>query len=358
MQGRKIIIDFYSAGNRNVGVGEYSYKLAEALYAKASALKERGVALCYIVPRELKGHFGDDVEYLVGNKFTRSLYRYFPYRCDLFHAVHQFCLVKFMRSSKKSLLTLHDINFIYEKKGRKIEKYRRKIARRMSEADRVVVISRFVEEDVRRLYPELSKPVSVIYNGVSDLTAEAAAAASLYPETGEGFLFHISSLQPKKNPELLIEMMRCLPDEKLLLAGNWNTSYGEYLKDLIAKKKIGNVIPLTNVDNTVKSLLYARCKAFLFPSLCEGFGLPPLEAMRFGKPVFLSRLTSLPEVGGKYAFYWDELEPEAMAAVVKKGLDEWRVSGSPDEVRRWSCRFSWEKCASDYVRLYLDMLGD
>ena len=96
----------------------------------------------------------------------------------------------------------------------------------------------------------------------------------------------------------------------------------------------------------------------LFPSMCEGFGLPPLEAMRFGKPVFLSRLTSLPEVGGKYAFYWDELEPEAMAAVVKKGLDEWRVSGSPDEVRRWSCRFSWEKCASDYVRLYLDMLGD
>lgn len=341
-----------------MGVGEYSYKLAEALYARASGLKGSGITLCYIVPRELVGHFGDDVEYLVGNKFTRTLYRYFPYRCDLFHAVHQFCLVKFMRSSKKSLLTLHDINFIYEKTGRKIEKYRRKIARRISEADRVVVISHFVENDVRRLYPDLDKPLSVIYNGVSDLTADAAAAASLYPETGEGFLFHISSLQPKKNPELLIDMMRYLPDEKLLLAGNWNTPYGDYLKDKIARKRITNVIPLANVDNTVKSLLFARCKAFLFPSLCEGFGLPPLEAMRFGKPVFLSRLTSLPEVGGEYACYWDELEPKAMASVVKKGLEEWRVSGSPDEMRRWSSRFSWEKCASDYIELYLDMLGN
>ena len=81
-----------------MGVGEYSYKLAEALYARASDLKGSGIMLCYIVPRELVGHFGDDVEYLVGNKFTRTLYRYFPYRCDLFHAVHQFCLVKFMRS--------------------------------------------------------------------------------------------------------------------------------------------------------------------------------------------------------------------------------------------------------------------
>lgn len=357
MQERRIIIDFYSAGNRNVGVGEYSYKLGEALYVMAGRLKERGVSLCYIVPRELLGHFGDDVEYLVGNKFTRSLYRYLPYRCDLFHAVHQFCLVKFMRSSKKSLLTLHDINFVYEKQGSKIEKYRRKIGRRLSEADGVVVISNFVEEDVRRIYPDLNKPVSVIYNGVSDLTAEAAAASSLYPETGEDFLFHISSLQPKKNPGLLIEMMRHLPEEKLLLAGNWNTGYGDYMKDVIAKNKITNVIPLTNVDNTVKGLLYARCKAFLFPSLCEGFGLPPLEAMRFGKPVFLSRLTSLPEVGGKYAFYWDKLEPEAMASVVKKGLEEWRISGSPDEVRRWSCRFSWEKCAADYAGLYLKMLG-
>lgn len=357
MQNRRIIIDFYSAGNRNVGVGEYSYKLAEAMYAEAGRLKECGVELCYIVPRELAGHFGNDVQYLVGNKLTRTLYRYFPYRCDLFHAVHQFCLVKFMRFSKKSLLTLHDINFVYEKTGRKIEKYKRKIGRRLDAADNVVVISRFVEEDVRRLYPDLEKPVAVIYNGVSDLTAEAEAASSLYPETGENYLFHISSLQPKKNPELLIEMMRYLPDEKLLLAGNWNTPYGDYLKDLIAKKKIGNVVPLANVDNTVKSLLYARCKAFLFPSLCEGFGLPPLEAMRFGKPVFLSRLTSLPEVGDKYAFYWDTLEPEAMAKVVKSGLAEWSASGSSEEVRQWSCRFSWEKCASDYVGLYMKMLG-
>ena len=119
-----------------------------------------------------------------------------------------------------------------------------------------------------------------------------------------------------------------------------------------------NIYPLSNVSEAEKAALYAACRAFLFPSLCEGFGLPPVEAMRFGKPVFLSKLTSLPEIGGAAAFYWEMLEPEAMAAVVKKQLAAFDASPSQAErLKQHAARFDWERCVEEYLQYYLDILN-
>ena len=362
MQRRKIIIDFYSAGNRNVGVGEYSYKLAEALYAKASALKERGVALCYIVPRELKGHFGDDVEYLVGNKFTRSLYRYFPYRCDLFHAVHQFCLVKFMRSSKKSLLTLHDINFIYEKKGRKIEKYRRKIARRMSEADRVVVISRFVEEDVRRLYPELSKPVSVIYNGVSQ--PEVCDFPEYFDELGieKGrYILGMCRFVPEKNLHHLVEAYCKIKNEqlrnknsadgvKLVLAGDtdFEDDYSRGLKEMARR----NGVVLTGfVKGRKLHSLLTNCRCYCLPSSHEGLPIALLEAMSYGVKVIVSDIPANLEVGLNKEDYFPVGNVDMLAERLKTLMER-----PLEHVDYDMGKYDWEKIADQMAEVYRDIV--
>ena len=95
----------------------------------------------------------------------------------------------------------------------------------------------------------------------------------------------------------------------------------------------------------------------MFPSLTEGFGLPPLEAMHFGKPVFLSRLTSLPEVGGEVAHYFDRFEGSEMRAVVQAGL------ASDGQIRRAAAitaharQYSWARCANAYICWYQHILA-
>lgn len=351
---KRVVIDTYSAINRNVGVGEYSYRLGEALSQRVDELAKQGIKLVFMLPKEMIGCFGNEVEYIAVNKLNRYFYRYLYRNCSLFHAVHQFASVRFMLGAKKSLLTLHDVNFMYEKEGRKLLKYKDKIGRRINMYDEIVAISQFVKEDVMRVYPDIKKPMSVIYNGVADISENADIDSSL--PIKEGFLLHLSSLLPKKNPELLIRMMQYLPNETLVIVGNWSSSYGEYLRGVIKELGLKNVVTMQHVSEEEKATLYKRCKAFLFPSLCEGFGLPPIEAMHFGKPVFLSTLTSLPEVGGELAYYWEKLEPQAMAQILLEKMEDWSTTGSPDAIKQWASKFSWDACADAYVQLYKRML--
>jgi glycosyltransferase involved in cell wall biosynthesis len=107
------------------------------------------------------------------------------------------------------------------------------------------------------------------------------------------------------------------------------------------------------VPEAAKLWLYAHCEAFLFPSLSEGFGLPVVEAMAFGKPVFISALTSLPEIGGEDAYYFADFEPESMARVVRDGLRDFGNDPAREtRMRARASRFSWPRVAAEYWRLY------
>ena len=89
----------------------------------------------------------------------------------------------------------------------------------------------------------------------------------------------------------------------------------------------------------------------------EGFGIPAIEAMRFGKPVFLSNNTSLPEVGGENAFYWDNYDPEYMAKTFLKGMKI--AQNDPDFAKKVSAHatsFNWEKTAKQYIDVYKSLL--
>jgi glycosyltransferase involved in cell wall biosynthesis len=94
----------------------------------------------------------------------------------------------------------------------------------------------------------------------------------------------------------------------------------------------------------------------LFPSLTEGFGLPPVEAMQFGKPVFLSRLTSLPEVGADAAYYFDSWAPTAMRQVIEQGLQHGAQPQRIARVRQRAAVFDWDKAAKAYLDLYARLL--
>ena len=87
--------------------------------------------------------------------------------------------------------------------------------------------------------------------------------------------------------------------------------------------------------------------------MSEGFGLPVIEAMLMGKPVFLSKLTCLPEIGGPEAFYWDNFEANNMREVFENGMTVYESDpGKAERIQQHAAQFSWEKAAKAYLDLY------
>lgn len=362
---RNIALLIPDADNDGIGLGEFENSLVEKLCREAVALKENHrIRLYLIVNAKLEGRYGKDVEYVVLDKRgikalgsrrkCRKIMERLP-RFDLIHVAHQGLRVC-ADVAPKRLVTVHDCNFFHNDIGflRKLKK-QWLMSRRLSAATHLAYISNFTRSDVNSHF-RISVPERVIYNGITNLTT----AARKRPEKHlpDSFMLHISRLAEKKNVHLLVEMMRFLPDMNLVLAGKGRAAYERELRGIIDKYNLKNVCMLGYVSREEKASLLNDCRALLFPSRSEGFGLPVVEAMCFGKPVYLSRLTSLPEVGGSEAYYFDTLEPKAMAEVVRAKQDEYNseAQAKSERIKRHAAKFDWAKTARQYIDYYLDII--
>jgi glycosyltransferase involved in cell wall biosynthesis len=106
------------------------------------------------------------------------------------------------------------------------------------------------------------------------------------------------------------------------------------------------------VSEAEKAWYLSRCRAFIHPSRAEGFGFPVIEAMSFGKPVFLSGLTSLPEIGGNAAFYFSSFDADHMQQVFYRGMQLYNSNGMSEKIKKRSEEFNWEKSAQKYLEVY------
>jgi glycosyltransferase involved in cell wall biosynthesis len=106
------------------------------------------------------------------------------------------------------------------------------------------------------------------------------------------------------------------------------------------------------VSEEEKAWYFKNCSAFVHPSLAEGFGAPVVEAMQFGKPLFLSSLTSLPEIAGDVAFYFKSFEPDHMRQVFQAGMNAYSANGLSERIRERGKSFKWEEKARQYLSVY------
>jgi len=338
------------------GLGEFSRQLGLALAARAEPLREQqGLALHFHLPRHFHGVFGDQVGYLG----THTLQRWWhprPQRFALWHTLHQHNRLRPPPGTGRRVETVHDLNFLHTKSAAKIERYRERTRARLVRADATVAITRYGAADIVQQLAPLPAAPRVIHNGATDLSE-----APRQPVPGladQPFLLHISRLAPTKNVEALLALAAAWPGQRLVLAGA-SSPYSREVQQAVAQRGLANVQFRLDIGEAEKAWLYAHCTGFLFPSLAEGFGLPPIEAMHFGKPVFLSRLTSLPEVGGALADYFDDFAGPAMRRVVEHGLA--RHAAEPSRaaaLAQHARQFSWQRCAEAHVALYLELLGE
>ena len=225
------------------------------------------------------------------------------------------------------------------------------IARR---ADRILTYSESSRRDIVELLsiPEEEIDVVALGPGQSKLPAalpEAEVRSAL--DLGEGpIVFTASVMRPTKNLRRLIEAMPAVVeqvgDATLVMSGP-PTTHQQELAALAADSGLSDRIRFPGyVDAAVLEGLYRCASCFVVPSLYEGFGLPVLEAMRRRTPVACSRASSLPEVAGEAALYFDPLDPEAIAAAVIRLLTDPALAARlADEGFERQSRFSWRATA-------------
>ena len=350
---KRLLVDLSALHDIYQGMGNIALnygKHFKETYRRATAEYD----LTLLVPKEYFGQFGNEVRYLSSSNWLRRHCRYLFPKFDVWHNIHHTSSFKPNNKSTKYIYTIHDFNHLmleYEGTQKKVDQSYRRMMRHIYKANIVVAISKFVASQFNQFLNLRDKQVEMIYNGVEKIVDNPQVKPDYHIK--RPFCLSVSAFRRSKNYHLLLDMMKLMPDKNLYLVGNNDTEYGKMIKQRIQNEGITNVYITGKVSEEEKVWFYANCEAFLFPSSFEGFGLPVIEAMQFGKPVFSSSLTSLKEIGGICAYFWDTLEPQAMKNLIDEKLDEFYQNPKYAEAeKRYADTFSYNKHFEKYDKIY------
>ena len=198
-------------------------------------------------------------------------------------------------------------------------------------ADAVITVSEQSKQDIIRYLLFVNNPVYAIYRGVDSRfrpIEDGAERRAILEKYGirPPYIFYVGGLNARKNIARMLEAFATLhpyhPDVTLVIGGKrqWRTSE---IDEAFQRLNLGDTVHFTGyVDDQDLPALYSAANLFLFPTLYEGFGLPPLEAMACGTPVVTSNLSSQPEATGDAALLVDPYHVDEIAAAVRRILED------------------------------------
>jgi glycosyltransferase involved in cell wall biosynthesis len=347
---RRIGISLGNIGALHDGLGEFSLQIGQRIAAQAAVWRERdGIGFDFHLRDKLFGLFGDEVGYLPVSRWQRIRHVQ-PRSYALWHSLHQLNKTRPPQGSGPRLVTVHDLNYLYGRPAFSQWRHQRRMRALLARTDQVVAISRHTAADVQK-HLGWRGPLDVIYNGArSFVGAPREPLGGWALDDSRPFLYHLSRMSASKNPQAIVGLARAWPEMRFVLCG----PPGDDSRAVRSSVQLPNVEFHLGISEAQKAWGYAQCSGFLFPSLTEGFGLPPIEAMHFGKPVFLARRTCLPEIGGDAAFYFDDFGSMAMKQVVQQGLAQ---PVPAERVKAHAAQFDWNRTAAAYLALYRRLLG-
>jgi len=243
-------------------------------------------------------------------------------------------------------------------------------------AEKIIAVSEFTKQDIIHTFPRAASKIVVTYEGVANLAKgrDSLFVAKLDSEDminkyhlGKNFLLYVGNAYPHKNLETLIRVFNRLhaeqKDLKLVLVGKEDYFYNrikQYARSLNLWQKENLNSPVVfpgYVPDAQLEIMYQEARAYVFPSLYEGFGLPPLEAMGKGCPVISSDRASLPEILGLAALYFNPEDEEDMAAKIRLVLKNENLRAELIEKGIVKSReYNWWECANKTFNIYRQVL--
>ena len=296
--------------------------------------------------------------------------------CDVVHVPHLFWIPRGL--SCPYILTVHDLlEHMYG--SRNASSLRRSLhfyltRRVLRKAARVLAVSQFTRNEIEKLLSIPDERIEVVYNAIDErflrghaTEADRELIAQRYL-VNYPFILYAGAIRPHKNVVRIIEAFSALkselqkeqlfPDLKLIIIGDDLSSHPRLRRTVVRSGVQNDVRFLGFVPIEVLCIFYDVAKIFVFPSLYEGFGLPPLEAMAHGTPVVTSNTSSLPEVAGNAALLVNPenvfeirrglqralLDPALRAQMKQRGYEQ-------------AQRFSWTASVSRILEIYREVAG-
>lgn len=370
-----IYVDVSAAVHSRAGLGRYSERLARALRAEVG---ER-IALFY---NQGKGAHPPAALLPFSRRSVKLGYK--PWRlavlmahlshvrfdplvpdAELFHSTEHLLLPL---RRVPTVLTVHDLIYkLFPAYHKRLNYWYLNVAMPIfcRRASAIIAVSKATKADVVEQYRVEPEKVHVVYEAAADHfrppRAEEVAKVREKYELPEQFLLHLSTIEPRKNLERLLEALqivrRDFPALQLILAGSKGWLYEDFFARIEAEHLQEVVRPLGWVPDGELPAVIAAASLAVQPSLYEGFGLPILEEMASGQVVAASNSSSHPEVGGEAAAYFSPTDEEEMAAVIGRLL---RDEGEYRERQRLGLeqagKFSWARAAQETWAVYEKLL--
>lgn len=377
----RITIDVSPAVHHHAGLGTYSHELFKALLNVDGknhycALYHSSQAQVHLEPPldrvpSFRVPFGAKpwrMSVLMAYYANLTMDRWLP-PSDILHGTDH--LLPPMRASR-TVFTIHDLIFrFFPEYHLPLNRWflTLMLPKFMQRADAIIAISENTRRDVMRLMQIPSDKIKVIPEGVNpafhpiDGQDELERVRNKYHLPARFMLF-FSTIEPRKNLTTLFEAYAALLKRNselipLVVAGRKGWLYQPIL-ERIRELGIESRVYLTDwIDQPDVPLLFNLAEVLIFPSLYEGFGLPPLEAMASGTPLICSNASSLPEVVGDAGILFDPRDVGALTQAITRVLaDETLRADLQQRGLEQARKFSWERTARETLAVYEDLTRD
>lgn len=269
----------------------------------------------------------------------------------------------------KYYVTIHDLGIYHFKHiGQRRNEIQIKIflPSNIRKSEKVIAISDATKHDIMNVFGTESEKITTIYNGglpKEHNNDDNSQIREQIKEIDHYFLF-IGTIEPRKNIPTIIKAYELYCEEairqsqevyKLIIAGGKGWNCDAVLELIEHSKYRDNIVLPGYIDKEEKKFLLENASCFVYPSLCEGFGIPVLEAFQYNVPVITAYNSSLPEVGGDAAYYVDAYDVKGMANLMSDVLNMTEEEKEHNSVKMKTQleKFSWEKCAEETLNVMI-----
>ncbi len=351
----KIVFDTSILNYTNAGVARYIKEIIQSFYNLGfynikKATNKKHISNNRNIQRIL--NFIDQLFW-----YRKGLCKYVKdVECDLLHcpsfaAPHNI--------NKPMVITIHDVYFLRNPKAFHIYHYplsKYYLKNSINKAEKIICVSNFTKKELLYFYPNVEEKIHVIYEGTS--IKSHFSNDKNYPEYNFPFILSVATIEPRKNLVNVIKAFSLIKDKidhKLILVGGYGWK-NKVIYSLVKNLALENRVLFTGfVTDEELAWLYQNTKLFVYIPFYEGFGLPVIEALSMGCKCITSDIGALNEISNNYSERVNPYDVEMISEQILHSLNDDKKNNS-DELKQWMTQFTWERAASETLKLYKEIV--